>query len=270
MKGTTLKYYTKQASIEQLEASFNSDYDRLLLALEEYSRDRSIIAYLSIFDILASESDFLINDSARTEIESILTLLIGDIYEGADSLYRPWYSSSFGHLSSSSEEQINAVYGGAARNLARDRAIAIVPALFATIDKRREAVRSLETRDELIDVAEGMSSRLARTESNGAAGGIIGATAVSMFTDGGLYKRWISVGDERVRLNHREVASRKPIPLNQLYQVGDVLMRYPADPQAFGGNVAGEVVNCRCRSLVLPYTTNQPNSNTLNGFLFGL
>lgn len=270
MKGTTLKYYTKQASIEQLEASFNSDYDRLLLALEEYSRDRSMIAYLSIFDILANESDLLINDSARGEIESILALLIGDIYEGAERLYRPWYVSSFGQMSSLTEEQVNAVYGGATENLARNRAIAIVPALLATIDKRREAIISLDSQEEVVGVADGMSSRLARTESNGAAGGIIEATAVSMFTDGGLYKRWISVGDERVRFTHRETAFRKPIPINQLYRVGDVLMRFPADPQAFGGNVAGETVNCRCRSLVLPYTTNQPNSNTLNGFLLGL
>jgi len=270
MKGTTLKYYTKQASVEQMEASFNSDYDRLLLALEEYSKDQSMIAYLRIFDILSSGTDDLINESARGEIESILFLLISDVYSGADRLYRPWYVSSFGQMSSLSEEQINTVYGGSPEILARNRAIAIVPALMSTIDRRREAIVLLESQEDILGAVEGMSNRLARTESNGAAGSIIEATATSMFTEGGLYKRWISVGDERVRFNHRSVAAQKPIPINQLYRVGDVLMRFPADPQAFGGNVAGEVVNCRCRSLVMPYSANQPNSNSLNQFLLGI
>jgi hypothetical protein len=253
-----------------MEASFNSDYDRLLSALEEYSKDQSRIAYLNIFDILSSDTDALLNESTRGEIESILFLLISDVYRGADSLYRPWYVSSFGQMSSLTEEQANVVYGNTAENLARNRAIAIVPALMATIDKRREAISAAESTEEVVGIAEGLSGRLARTESNGAAGSIIEATAVSMFTEGGLYKRWISVGDERVRFNHRSVAAQRPIPINRLYRVGDVLMRFPADPQAFGGNVAGETVNCRCRSLVMPYSANQPNSNSLNQFLLGI
>lgn len=250
----------KQASVESMEAYFNSDYDHLLVIAEVAAFNKSLIAYDELFTIITGQDFSPESFETRARMEGIMSALIFDIYRTVDGRFNPWYRESFGHLSNNSKQQIDVLYAGAVAELARVRSITIAPRLVDT------AIAS--STEDVENTVNQLSKRIAVTESNGAAGGIIQATALSMFTEAGLYKRWIATGDERVRNTHRLAASRKPIPLNQLYQVGDVLMKYPADPFAFGGNVAGEVVNCRCRSLVLPFTRTQPNSNSLNTFLF--
>ena len=269
MQGTTLKYHTKNASVQLMEASFNSDYDRLLNLLEEFSKTLSVTAYAQIFEILLNETGEFPSESAKSEVGVIFYGLISGIYSASSRLYRPWYVSGFGHLSSLTTAQANTLYGNAAETLAINRSITIVPTLINTVQSVARRIQTATAPKKVDEYIDGLSTRISRTESNGSAGSILEATAVSLFTEGGLFKRWISVGDERVRATHARAASKKAIPSTQLYQVGDVMMRFPADPQAFGGNVAGEMVNCRCRSLILPYTANQPNSTALNSLLIG-
>ncbi len=262
MTGTTLKYFTKQASVEQIEASFNSDYSRLLSILEDHTYGLAQESYAEIIEMFVTVGISAIEITTAAEI---LSSLFQRVYIAADTLYRPWYSSAFNHLSKVTPQEFAALYAGAVSNLSNTRAASISPAIV-------ESIRTSVNKPDFdpARTTNVMSSRFSRTETNGAAGSIVEATAASMFADSTLYKRWLSVGDERVRFTHARAAARKPIPANQLYQVGDVFMRFPSDPQAFGGNVAGEVVNCRCRNLILPFSVDQPNSNSLNQFLTGL
>ena len=255
MKGTTLKYYIKQASVVNMEASFNSDYDRLLLIAENYVRDQSVETYNEIFNLLSAEG------SSKNEIETLLTGLVATTYASVDKLFRPWYDSSFRHLSNLTTSESGILYANSAERLATERSIAALSGLTNSVYKVDEINEG---------TADIFANRFARTETNSAVGGILTATALSMFAATGLYKRWISSGDERVRATHLATSMRKPIPQADLYLVGQTLMQYPADPQAFGGNAIGEIVNCRCRSLIMPLSSTQPNSNSLNGFLFGI
>jgi hypothetical protein len=268
MSGTTLQYFTKQSSALRMEDAFNSDYDRLLMLLEEYAVTRSMETYGQVFALLALIDDDIIDDSIKSTMATLFGAMIFDIYRTADNLYRPWYLRSFGHLKPSGLETFPAVYNGAVESMALARAATVTPILTSSVSNLFSSDSFSE--DSLDDYSELFSTRISRTETNGAAGSILEATAVGLFSEGALYKRWMSRGDERVRYTHQLVASMRAIPLNRLYQVGDSFMRFPADPQAFGGNVAGEVVNCRCRSIILPYTGDQSNSGSLNQLLVGL
>ena len=241
-----------------MEAAFNSDYDRLLIVLERHSNQLSVIAYNAIFDLINSEED---EDNLDSKIQSILAALISDIYKAVHSLYSDWYVSAFGFLSSVGTAQLNAILEGSINSAITDRITDIVPKISETI---KEIPKESISTDKLAkEVSKKLSERLSVTEVGGAAGTSISATATALFPTSELYKRWISVGDERVRATHLDASRRKPIRESQLYRVGNSFMRFPVDPKAFGGNVAAEVIRCRCRSLVLPLT----NGNALNAFL---
>ena len=60
--------------------------------------------------------------------------------------------------------------------------------------------------------------------------------------DGFTYKRWVTMKDERVRRTHAEVDG-VTIPIDDFFQVGDYLMRFPKDCENAGPE---ECVNCRC------------------------
>jgi len=74
----------------------------------------------------------------------------------------------------------------------------------------------------------------------------------------------------RTRPDHLGMLSKKPIPKNDLFNVGGVLMKYPGDPA--GG--AANVCNCRCAIVYTP-TPNQENisqtagSNIISNILIG-
>lgn len=67
-----------------------------------------------------------------------------------------------------------------------------------------------------------------------------------------LVKGWLATGDHRTRLSHlkahRQYTGNGMIPFNQPFIIGGVKMQHPHDPTA----PAREVVNCRCREIVLP------------------
>lgn len=88
---------------------------------------------------------------------------------------------------------------------------------------------------------------IARTEAGGIANeGTLHAMKASGVVTG---KAWYSVGDNRTRASHKEVAAThgmsNPIPLDARFDVGGTLMTGPHDPTA----PAGQVVQCRCRLL---------------------
>jgi hypothetical protein len=94
--------------------------------------------------------------------------------------------------------------------------------------------------------------RIARTE-------VVGASNIASFkgaqaTGLKLNKVWLSATDSRVRTdpyNHR-LMSGKEVPMNEKFVISssdgspDVMLMVPADPNATGDNVAGNVINCRC------------------------
>ncbi len=60
-------------------------------------------------------------------------------------------------------------------------------------------------------------------------------------------KEWVTVGDERVRAAHVG-ADSQVVSLNQPFTVGGQLLRWPGDVGL--GATAGNVINCRCSSVV--------------------
>lgn len=56
-------------------------------------------------------------------------------------------------------------------------------------------------------------------------------------------KQWVDIMDKRERETHREVGGMV-IPIEDVFVVGDSLMRYPKD--TLYGAEAKEIINCRC------------------------
>lgn len=240
----------KNTTVDQMERAFNSEYDSLLALYEASAQDKASEAYAMVLQLHIEAQN---NPSRLTELNSrineILTVLVSDIYNDTATGFGSWYFEAFGHLMSEEIDldTLNAFFASAVANAASNRALVINNRISSTIERR--VINSNDPSELSMD---GMAGSFARTETNGAAGLGLDEIAGIMFADAILYKRWVTVGDERVRNTHRIAGSMRPIPRNQLYSVGDTFMRFPADPQAFGGNVAGEVINCRCRSLLVP------------------
>ena len=60
-------------------------------------------------------------------------------------------------------------------------------------------------------------------------------------------KKWKTVGDNRVRLNHR-IANNQIRPINRPYDVGGEQLMYPGDTRL--GALPKNTANCRCSSLL--------------------
>lgn len=99
-----------------------------------------------------------------------------------------------------------------------------------------------------------LAKRVARTESNAAANIGIEQGALSLFNEDQLSKRWMTAGDERVRGTHYSAGRQDAISFDSYFQVGNVRMKRPGDPEAIGSgkDVAKEVINCRCRLETIP------------------
>ncbi len=97
-------------------------------------------------------------------------------------------------------------------------------------------------------VAFGLSRALtiARTEVHRTASFANEMVASSMNLSGTI-KEWVSVNDERTRLNH-VIADGQKVNLENDFEVGGDLLQYPADPTGS----PQETINCRC---VVVYTT---------------
>lgn len=61
--------------------------------------------------------------------------------------------------------------------------------------------------------------------------------------NGKTRKQWVDIMDKRERKTHREVGGTV-IPIEDVFVVGDSLMRYPKD--TLYGAEAKEIINCRC------------------------
>lgn len=88
--------------------------------------------------------------------------------------------------------------------------------------------------------------RIARTETTSASG--LSAMITAQQSDLVLQKKWISVNDNRTRLDHR-IEDNQVVDLEQpfIMQSGAVL-QYPGDTSA----PANEVINCRCTMAFIP------------------
>ena len=89
------------------------------------------------------------------------------------------------------------------------------------------------------------ANAVARTETHAAsmyASENTGKKINSDFDDIELKKKWISVRDERTRINHAAMAGKPAIGLDAKFDVGGYKMSRPSDPA--GG--AANVINCRC------------------------
>jgi hypothetical protein len=105
------------------------------------------------------------------------------------------------------------------------------------------------------------AERIIRTEV-GRAFQMAGQEELERAKESGLEpkKWWLAIDDARARETHLHAWRRYqpggddgPIPADEHFEVGDVRMLFPGDPDARGDDkaVAGEVINCRCSSV--PY-----------------
>lgn len=88
------------------------------------------------------------------------------------------------------------------------------------------------------------AATVARTETNAAATfGYMGAAREAETEHGvRLLKVWLPTTDDRTRGDHAAMADHPPIPLDEMFEVGDSLMDRPGDPSA----PPDQVINCRC------------------------
>lgn len=90
---------------------------------------------------------------------------------------------------------------------------------------------------------------IARTETVGAfnAGTLTGWLTMASASGEKLDKVWVATHDGRTRAEHRHADGQRA-PLDGMFKVGGVPMRFPGDPAA----PAGQVVACRCTMIEIP------------------
>jgi hypothetical protein len=88
--------------------------------------------------------------------------------------------------------------------------------------------------------------RIARTESTTGAnyGAFLGAES----SDYEVGKIWIPIVDMATRPDHAAMDGGLPIGIDEYFEVGSSLMKYPGDPSG----AANEVINCRCTIGMVP------------------
>ena len=100
--------------------------------------------------------------------------------------------------------------------------------------------------------------RIARTETTAAANH--GATVATQISGVVTDKIWISARDERTRrppksrFNHFAMNGTK-VPQNEKFNVNGDLIDFPGDPKGQAGNI----INCRCASAVVPRRDSDGN-----------
>lgn len=208
-----------------------------------------------------------INDSFIDSLGLEEALLF--IYISTGQRFKEWWANLFFEISevpNAPSDTFNEIH---MRQVSRNRAGRLTTAMKETARRRASSIidklrkdnpdASIQriadivlNSDDLKDTVDALTLRTVRTEVNAAANESISHTALAMNSSTNLLKRWETFGDERVRPSHRAVGARKPIPFNQLFQVGGSQMRFPSDPDAFGSDVPSQVINCRCRMVVIP------------------
>lgn len=123
------------------------------------------------------------------------------------------------------------------------------------IDK---GIREEMTRDDIAkeiqvkmpSISKYRSKTIAITETHRASSYASEKRAKDMANELGLVmlKDWIPVADSRTRSAHLAMASKPPIPLNEMFVVGGEKMSRPNDPRASAGNT----IRCRCILRYIP------------------
>lgn len=85
--------------------------------------------------------------------------------------------------------------------------------------------------------SEASARAFAQTETVAASNG----TAYAGYPDD-VRKQWIYTRDDRVRPTHEEAGKQDPVPMKDLFTVGNATARYPGDPNL----PPGERIWCRC------------------------
>jgi len=103
----------------------------------------------------------------------------------------------------------------------------------------REVAASIVKR--LPQISKFRALMIARTEVHGATNYAQDQVARSLGVP--IEKEWIAADQpDRTRPSHQRASDGKPIPLDDLFQVGSDQLRYAGDPRGS----AEEVINCRC------------------------
>jgi SPP1 gp7 family putative phage head morphogenesis protein len=106
-----------------------------------------------------------------------------------------------------------------------------------------EGIDTLARRlDFVFNIGDNIAERIARTETHGAAESTKHESANAIANAGyELTHTWVATDDERTRDSH-STADGQTVPLNEPFQIGDVELTHPGDPDGD----PGEVINCRC------------------------
>lgn len=255
----------------QISRVFNDTYDKLFEEAELASLPEMQMVYESLMNRIVETygTTGQVTDSFIDALSLEESLLF--VYISTGTMYKRWWSALFGsiseraepsdtltetHMRSVARQRVQRL-STSMRQTARDRATSIINRFQeqnpnANIQQIADLIINS---DDLKNSVDALTMRTVRTEVNAAANESIAWTASSMNGSQNLMKRWITAGDERVRPTHARMGASKPIPQGELFNVNGTFMRFPSDPEAFGGNVAGEVINCRCRVAYIPKRT---------------
>ena len=113
----------------------------------------------------------------------------------------------------------------------------------------KQSTKTLEQRIAgLLGTTLSRAATIARTETHNASQFAVNGIAKEIEVDTGvkMMKAWVASQDERTRPDHAAQDPDNWIGMDEMFQVGEDLMAYPADPNGS----AEQVINCRCALVV--------------------
>lgn len=253
-------------------SQYSKAYEKQIKASERifYYRLRKI--YLNAFKS-SVEQYFQYLDYSRVNIIDTIqfTKTYVEIYSETGMRFAKWYKRIFEKMLSKQggeDELLRAIFARYGENQAgklvvtiedtlRERFLAVMKEQFA--DPTFQALGAQEQADVLMKdrfwskTARWMALRVSRTENNAAANLAIEESSLTLFSKEEMTKQWQTSADDRVRPTHAALEG-KQIEFDQYFQVGNVQMKRPNDPDAIGDSksVASERINCRCRLITVP------------------
>lgn len=120
-----------------------------------------------------------------------------------------------------------------------------------------ESIDTLSDRiDTVFNIGDNIATRIARTETHGAAESTTHDSATAISNAGyAVQKEWVATEDKRTREDHSD-ADGQQVDINDPFIVGGEALMYPGDPDGSAGNV----INCRCSSTYSMPSSSDPDT----------
>lgn len=254
MHGTTIKSFTSNKYVREFDSKVDAIERRIIPSIRKYYKKeyyKGIDNFIET-NVTGYENLFKTNDVLD---------LFQDIYIKVGFQIANWYFRSFERYRTKADpkpfktkwQNAFSTYGSliAAYNAplvsgtAKKTLIKLTERLYR--DPEFQALGNQEQarilRGKFNQYSDYQARRLVRTESTRAANYAIEQSSLTMFPAEQLSKRWLNVGDAKVRNHHQNIS---PVRMNEDFVVGGEYIKRP------GEGSAKNTINCRCRMIVVP------------------